>query len=80
MGGDLRAVTRDKKVIAFEITFSGQPMNLSPSMRGTEYGAVRRIQGLRITGRDMQLPFVKMHLEDTLAYLQCYFDVASNFD
>ena len=71
MGGDLRAVTRDKKVIAFEITFSGRSVDLSPAIEKSSEAGVKN--NIRI--RDNLLPFVKKHLEEALAYLQCYFDV-----
>lgn len=71
MGGDLRAVSKDEKVIAFEITFSGQPVHLAPAVETHEEGDVK----FTITGRDTLLPFVKMHLEEAFTYLQCYFDI-----
>ena len=71
MGGELRAVTKDKKVIAFEITFSGRSVDLSPAIEKSSEAGVKN--NIRI--RDNLLPFVKMHLEEALAYLQCYFDV-----
>ena len=71
MGGDLRIISKDDRVIAFEITFTGQPVHLAPAAEGHEQGDVK----FTITGRDTLLPFVKMHLEEAFAYLQCYFDM-----
>ena len=71
MGGDLRAVTKDKKVIAFEVSFLGQSLDQSPSIEESNEAGVKA----NIKARDALLPFVQMHLEDALAYLQCFFDV-----
>lgn len=71
MGGDLRAVSKNKKVIAFEITFSGQSVQLAPAVETHEEADIK----LTIAGRDRLLPVVKMQLEDAFAYLQCYCDV-----
>ena len=71
MGGEMRAVSKDEKAIAFEITFSGQSVHLAPTAEAHEEGDIK----LTITGRDTLLPFVKMHLEEAFAYIQCYSDV-----
>ena len=71
MGGVLRAVSKDEKVIAFEITFSGQSVHLAPAVQAHEEGDIK----FAIVGRDTLLPFVRMRLEEAFAYLQCYFDV-----
>ena len=71
MGGELRAVTKDKRIVAFEITFSGKSPDLSPATEKSNEAGVQ----YNIRVRDTILPFVKMHLEEALAYLQCYFDV-----
>lgn len=71
MGGDLRVVSKDEKVIAFEITFSGQPVHLASAVETHEEGDIK----FTITQRDTLLPFVKMQLGKAFAYLQCYFDV-----
>lgn len=71
MGGVLRAVSRAGKVIAFEITFSGQSVHLAPTVQAHEKGDIK----LTVVGRDTLLPFVQMRLEEAFAYLQCYFDV-----
>lgn len=71
MGGDLRVISKDEKVTAIEITFRGQPVHLAPAVETHEEGDVK----FTITGRDTLLQFVKMHLEEAFAYLQCYFDM-----
>ena len=57
--------------MAFEITFTNQSRDMSPVMEESSEAGV----AFNIIGRDRLLPFVKMHLEDALAYLQCFFDV-----
>ena len=71
MGGELRAVTKDKRIVAFEITFSGKSVDLSPATEKSNEVGVQ--YNIRVS--DTILPFLKMHLEEALAYLQCYFDV-----
>ena len=71
MGGDLRVISIDEKVNAFEITFTGQPVHLAPAVEVHEQGDAK----FTITERDTLLPFVKMQLGKAFAYLQCYFDV-----
>lgn len=71
MGGDLRVISRDDRVIALEITLTGQPVHLAPAVEVHEQGDVK----YTITERDTLLPFVKMQLRKAFAYLQCYFDV-----
>lgn len=71
MGGDLHVVSKNARVLAFEITFSGQSVHLAPAMEVHKEGNIK----CTIVGRDTLLPFVKTQLEDAFAYLQCHFDV-----
>lgn len=71
MGGEFRAVSQDGVVIAFEISFSGQSVDMAPMLERHEEGEV----AFTMNGRDKLLPFVKMQLEEMQAYFQCYFDV-----
>ena len=71
MGGDLSAVSKGGKVIAFEIAFSDQPVHLAPAAEAQQEGEIKLV----ISGRDTFLPFVKMQLEEAFSYIQCYFDV-----
>ena len=71
MDGELRVVTENEKAVALEITFSDQPLHLSPTIEESSEADV----ALCIEDRDMLLPSVQMHLEDALAYLQCFFDM-----
>ena len=71
MGGDLRIISKDDRIIALEITFTGQPAHLAPAVEAHGQGETK----YTITQRDTLLPFVKMHLEEAFAYLQCYFDM-----
>ena len=71
MGGDLRAVSKGGKVIAIEITFSGQPVHLAPAAEAPQEGEIKLV----ISPRDTLLPFVKMQLEEAFSYIQCYFDL-----
>ncbi len=71
MHGEFCPVTEGDQVIAFEISFTGQPVTLAPKWEqmtdGTHYGS--------ITIRDDLFPFVKMQLAEALAFIQCYFNV-----
>ena len=71
MGGHLRAISRDNKVIGFEISFSGQPVHFAPAAEVHDKDDIK----YTISMRDKLLPFVQMHLEDAFSYLQCYFDI-----
>jgi len=71
MGGDLHVISKDDRVIAFKIAFTCQPVHLAPAVEAHEQGDVKFIN----IGRDTLLPFVKLHLEEAFAYLQCYFDM-----
>ena len=71
MGGTLRAVSVDDRIVAFEISFGGQDSNHAPALEEAKEDDVKA----HIIERDKLLPFVKMQMEEAFAYLQCYFDV-----
>lgn len=71
MGGELRVVAEGSKATAFEVSFTGQPVDLAPAWQQHETGSATGT----IVVRDSLLPFVRMQVEKAFAYLQCYFDV-----
>ncbi|RVU38742.1 hypothetical protein EOI86_05580 [Hwanghaeella grinnelliae] len=70
LDGQLNPVSQDGKIIAFKITFIGQPLSLSPKLEVHEHGKAKA----SITDRDSLLPFVSMQVEKAFSYLRCYFD------
>lgn len=72
MGGGLKVVSNNGMASAFEITFTGQSVELAPKAEQTGDGDV----ALSITMRDSLLPFVRTQLEKAFTYLMCYFDLA----
>ena len=70
MNGTCRLVEEDGKAVALEIVFAGEPVKYSPLVEDLD-GPIK----FSITGRDDRLIFVKRHLEEATAFLECYHNI-----
>tara|TARA_R110001592_G_scaffold254129_3_gene517487 strand:- start:29985 stop:31115 length:1131 start_codon:yes stop_codon:yes gene_type:complete len=71
MDGQLEVISDNGTATAFEITFTGKSVDLSPRLEQHKTGDVK----MSITARDSLLPFALMQLEKAFVYLQCYFEI-----
>ena len=76
LSGELTPISENKLVKAFEIQFSGQPVEYAPLFSPLQHGKVKG----NITVRDELVPKVQAHLENALAFIQCTFDVEVEID
>lgn len=75
-GGTCRVIENDGYVQALEITFTGQPISDAPSV--TELHGVR--EKFSIVMHDDQFGSVKRQLDDAMAFLHCFYDIALAVD
>lgn len=75
MNGQMRVICAGTKATGFEVTFTGQSVDVAPHVQRHNGGGV----AASITMRDSLLPFVRMRLERTLDFLKCYFAVEISF-
>lgn len=71
MGGELRMVSKDGKIVGVEVVFENQPVKYAPTIA---YDPGAKIK-TSITGHDERIPFVRFQLQSAFAFLQCYFDI-----
>ncbi len=71
MQGEFCPAIEGDQIVAFEISFTCQPVTLAPKWEQMSQGIHRG----SITIRDDLFPFVKMQLAGALAFIQCYFNV-----
>ncbi len=71
MGGVCRIVEEQGRAKALEITFKDQPVEYAPHFEELTDGPEKA----QITVRDPQLMFVKRHLDEAMAYLECFYDI-----
>lgn len=70
MGGTCRIVVAEGKAVALEIVFSREPVTNAPLVEELD-GPIK----LSITGRDNRLIFVKRHLDEASAFLECFYNI-----
>ena len=70
MHGRFRPIEESGKVVAFEITFTGQQTQFAPAWDETVSKELPTI-----TIRDRLLPSVRQHLQSALSFIQCYLDI-----
>lgn len=75
LGGALRVVEKDGLAIAFEVVYENQSTDLAPFIEKGSDGVAK----YSIVGRDTQLPFIKIILNDAASFLQCYYDIRLSF-
>jgi len=75
LGGALRVVEKDGLAIAFEVVYENQSTDLAPVIEKGSDGVAK----YSIIGRDAQLPFIKIILNDAASFLQCYCDIRLSF-
>ena len=71
MGGICRVIEKDGLAEALEITFTKEPVTNAP-------GLTKLIEGeaqAQITHRDNRLLFLKRHLDDAIAFLECFHNI-----
>lgn len=70
MSGVCNVIEKGGRAKALEIIFSGDPVSYAPLIEELNEG-VRA----HITGRDRRLVFIKRHLEQAVAFIECLYDV-----
>lgn len=71
MSGKCRVLEENGRAKALEITFTGEPVHYAPHVAELSEGPAK----LAITGRDDRLMFVKRHVEQAAAFLECLYNV-----
>jgi len=71
LGGVCRVIDDGGLAKGLEITFSGQPVTYAPAVKELSEGPAK----IEIIGRDDQWLSLKRHLDQTAAFLGCYYDI-----
>lgn len=70
LGGRCRILEEDGRAKAVEVVFRGEPLANAPHIQELNEGLVKA----HITGRDDRLIFVKRHIDQASAFLECLYN------
>lgn len=71
MGGTCRVIEKDGLAEALEVTFTNEPVTNAPLVTELTQGEAQA----QITHRDARIIFLKHHLDDAIAFLECFHNI-----